>query len=377
MQVNSIDLFRVAMPMKSVWRTAFSEMSDIDCVLVRLDLDGAVGWAETAPYAAPNYCGEWADGAFDVLRDWLAPALVGRKVPDSGVLQGFLKSFKGNQFAKSALDIAWWDARAKLDGKPLWQFIGGTSPKVTVGADIPVQDDSDSLIGEIAAALDAGFVRVKLKFRPGMGADTIRAVRRRFPDTVMHIDCNSGFTLDDLPLFRELDQCGLAMIEQPLGHDDLIDHANLQRELQTPICLDESIVSLDKVRKAIEIGAGRWVNLKVGRVGGLSNAIAIHDLCQHHQIPCWVGGMLESAVGQGPSLALATLPNIAYPNDIFPSARFYQQDLSEPEITLSGPSAVTAPDRPGHGFGPDPQRLEHVTIRHTRVTGETAGMQPA
>lgn len=368
MQVNSIDLFRVSMPMKATWRTAFSEMSAIDSVFVRLDLNGAVGWAETAPYSAPNYCAEWADGAFDVLRDWLAPALVGKRVPDGDTVQALLKPFKGNQFAKSALDIAWWDASARLDGKPLWQAIGGRSPTVTVGADISVQDDIEMLAGEVGRALEAGFARVKLKFRPGMGAETIQALRQRFPEAVMHIDCNSGFTLDDLALFHELDRCGLAMIEQPLAHDDLIDHARLQRELQTPLCLDESIVSIDKARKAIEIDAGRWINLKVSRVGGLTNAIAIHDLCQDRNIPCWVGGMLESAVGQGPSLALATLHNIKYANDIFPSARFYDEDVSEPEITLSGSSTVTAPGRSGHGFAPNPERLRQCTIRHTRVT---------
>jgi O-succinylbenzoate synthase len=377
MQVNSVELFRVSMPMKAAWRTAFSEMSAIDSVFVRLDLDGAVGWAESAPYSAPNYCAEWADGAFDVLRDWLAPALVGKRVSDGGTVQALLKPFKGNEFAKSALDIAWWDASARLDGKPLWQAIGGQSPTVTVGADISVQDDTDVLIGEVGRALEAGFARVKLKFRPGMGAETIQELRQRFPDAVMHIDCNSGFTLHDLPLFRELDRCGLAMIEQPLAHDDLIDHARLQRELQTPLCLDESIVSLDKARKAIEIDAGAWINLKVGRVGGLTNAIAIHDLCQDHNVPCWVGGMLESGVGQGPSLALATLPNIKYPNDIFPSARFYNQDVSEPAITLSGTSMVTAPSGSGHGFAPDPERLRQSTIRHTRVMARTTGMQPA
>jgi O-succinylbenzoate synthase len=367
MQVNSVELFRVSMPMKAAWRTAFSEMSAVDSVFVRLDLDGAVGWAEAAPYSAPNYCAEWADGAFDVLRDWLAPAVVGKRVPDGGAVQALLKPFKGNHFAKSALDIAWWDASARLDGKPLWQAIGGQSPTVSVGADISVQDDTESLISEVGRALDAGFSRVKLKFRPGMEAETIQALRQRFPEAAMHIDCNSGFTLDDLPLFRELDRCGLIMIEQPLAHDDLIDHASLQRELQTPLCLDESIVSIDKARKAIEIGAGRWINLKVGRVGGLTNAIAIHDLCQDRNIPCWVGGMLESAVGQGPSLALATLPNIKYPNDIFPSSRFYEQDVSEPAIDLSGPSVVTAPAGRGHGFAPDPERLHQCTTRHTRI----------
>ncbi|MGD8430646.1 MAG: enolase C-terminal domain-like protein, partial [Ectothiorhodospiraceae bacterium] len=184
---------------------------------------------------------------------------------------------------------------------------------------------------------------------------------------VIHVDCNSGFTLDDIPMFRSLDRFELAMIEQPLAHDDLVDHARLQAVLDTPICLDESIISVDHARKALDLGACGWVNLKPGRVGGLTNAIAIHDYCESRGTPCWVGGMLESAVGQGPALALSTLSNIHYPCDIFPSSRFYGEDLSEPAIELSGPSAITAPDAPGHGFRPNPARLRRCMLDHALV----------
>lgn len=367
MRVETIEIFHVSMPMKEVWRTAFSEMTSIDSLVVRFVLDGAEGWAETAPYSAPNYCPEWCDGAFGLLRDWLAPAIVGQSVASGQTLQALLQPFKGNHFAKAGLDAAWWDARARLNGQPLWRELGGTSPTVKVGADISVLSDIEALLREVGRSVDAGFERIKLKFRPGWDVDMIRAVRERYPDAVIHIDCNCGFSLDHIPLFRELDSFGLAMIEQPLAHDDLIDHARLQRELETPICLDESIVSLDRARKAIEIDAGRWINLKVGRVGGLSNAVAIHDLCRAHDIPCWVGGMLESGVGQGASLALATLDNIQYPNDIFPSARFYETDLAVPELVLDGASVVNAPEVPGHGFVPDPDRLKRHTMNHARI----------
>jgi len=372
MKIDRIDVYHVAMPMKDVWRTAFGEMDRIDSVLVRLAAEGRVGWGEAAPYAAPQYCPEFAAGAFAVIRDWLGPALLDHEVPSGDALQAKLAPFKGNQFAKAALDTAWWDAFAQLQGKPLWQAIGGESGDIAVGADIAVLDSLDRLIQAVAAAQESGFGRTKLKFRPGWGPEMVRRVRERFPDAVFHIDCNSGFTLRDRAMFEELDSLGLAMIEQPLGYDDLIDHAELQDRLDTPLCLDESIVSLDKARKAISIRACRWINLKVGRLGGLTPAIAVHDLCRRKGIPCWVGGMLESAVGQGASMALATLHNIAYPADIFPSDRLYAEDLSAPAVFLAGPGRMQAPERPGHGFAPLPERLERHTVRHARVESQGA-----
>jgi o-succinylbenzoate synthase len=367
MIIEEIELFRVAMPMKAPWRTAFGEETAIDAVFVRLAGGGVDGWGETAPYRLPQYSPEWADGAFTLMRDVLAPALVGREVASGGTLQALLGPYKGNPFAKAGLDNAWWDARAKNVATPLWRMIGGIDPRVKVGADIAVMDNLDDLVAAVGDACAAGFARIKLKVREGWGVEMVSRVRSSFPDAVIHVDCNSGFTLDDLPMFREMDRFNLAMIEQPLAHDDLIDHARLQRELDTPVCLDESIVSVDRARKAIDIGACRFINLKPGRVGGLTNAIAIHDYCLAHDMPCWVGGMLESAVGQGPSLALATLPNMRYPADIFPSSRLYHEDLSEPDIILCAPSLVTAPEIPGHGFRPVRERLGRHTIDHALV----------
>jgi o-succinylbenzoate synthase len=367
MKIDTLDIYHVAMPMKAVWSTAFSEMSAIHSIIVRLVADGAEGWAEAAPYDAPNYSPEWCSGAFDLIRNWLGPAIIGREVASAAALNDLMQPFRGNPFAKSAVDIAWWDAFARREGTPLWRLIGGSAPAVTVGADISVQKDTGKLLSDVGAAVDAGFARIKLKFRPGCDAQMIRTVREAFPNTPMHIDCNSGFTLDDLPLFAELDRCGLVMIEQPLAHDDLIDHARLQGELETPLCLDESIVSPDKARKAIDIGACRWINIKVGRVGGLTSALEVNRICEERGLPCWVGGMLESAIGQGPSMALATLPNMKYPADIFPSDRFYEEDLAEPDVQLSDVSTMECPATPGHGFVPRAGRLRALTLRHAQV----------
>ena len=362
MRIDSIEVYHVAMPLIYPWRTAYGEDASIETVLVRMVSGQHYGWGETTPLRAPTYSSEWAGGVFVTVRDWLAPTLIGANIDSGSQLQEALSLFKGNYFGKAGLDLAWWDLHARMQSQPLWKLIGGAGPTVEVGSDFGVMDSVDALIAAIAAANEAGAVRVKLKYRPGWDLPMIAAVRKAFPDTVFHIDCNSGYTLDDLPMFRELDQYDLAMIEQPLGHNDLLDHAKLQSEIRTPVCLDESIVSLQTTRKAIAIGACRWVNIKTGRTGGLTNSIAIHDLCQDAGVPCWVGGMLDSAVGQSFSISLATLPNIKYPSDVFPSSRFYRQDLGDSPIVFSGPSKMTASSKPGIGREPDPERLKRLTV---------------
>jgi o-succinylbenzoate synthase len=361
MRIDAIDLFHIAMPLLEAWRTGCSEEIRIESVVVRLVSDGVEGWAETAPHRGPLYSPEWAYGVFCTLRDWLGPMVLGQDVSSGRELQDLLRPVKGNPFAKAGLDIAWWDACAKLKGKPLWQLIGGTQQTVQAGADFGVKDTLDELLRDIDAAVNTGFKRVKLKFRPGWDLEMVRAVRSAFPDTVFHVDCNSSYTLDALPMFRELDKYRLAMIEQPLAYDDILDHAKLQADIETPICLDETIISPDRARHAIEVKACRWMNIKAGRVGGVTHAVIVHDMCQEAGIGNWIGGMLESAVGQASSLALATLPNVTYPSDIFPSRRFFTEDLAEPELVFTGRCEIDAPPRAGHGWQPNRDRLARWT----------------
>lgn len=362
MRIDAIDVFHVAMPLISPWRTAYGEDSAIESVLVRMQSGSAFAWGEAAPFAAPCYSPEWAASAFLCVRDWLAPALVGRELESGAQLQQRLAHFKGNPFAKASLDTAWWTLAAKLTGKPVYRALGGQRNAVDAGADFGVLDSIDELLPCIGRAIDEGFQRVKLKFRPGWDIPMLSAVRREFPTAVIHIDCNSGYTLNDLDLFRKLDDFQLAMIEQPLGHDDLLDHARLQASIRTPVCLDESINSVARARQAIELKSCRWVNIKPGRVGGLTNAVAIHDLCRNAGIPCWVGGMLESAIGAQACIALAMLDNFTYPADIFPSSRFYVRDLAQPEVVLSrgpdGSPRIRACEDPRLEPQPDPQLLE-------------------
>lgn len=367
-KIDRIELFHVAMPLIYPWRTAYGSDDVIESVFVRMWAGSDFGWGETTPLGSPAYSPEYTAGVYQVIKNVLAPAVVGNEVNSGSELHGHYSWVKGNFFAKGGLDSAWWDLKSRQAGQPLWKAIGGTTDVIEVGADFGVQDDIDMLLANIEKANSAGFSRIKLKYCPGWDIDMVSAVRSTFPDQVFHIDCNSGYTLDDLEMFKKLDQYDLAMIEQPLMHDDLVDHAELQRQIDTPVCLDESITSPAKVRRALKIKACQWVNIKPCRVGGITHALEIHRICQEAGIPCWTGGMLESALGASVCKALATLPGMKYPSDVFPSSRFYTEDLSEPDITLSGPSTMTLSDRPGTGAEPIQDRLERQQIDYALVS---------
>jgi len=368
MKIDCIELYHVAMPLIYPWRTAYGEDVAVESVLCRMSSGSASGWGESSPLAAPCYSPEWAGGVFATVRDWLAPAVIGREVGSGDELQQMLAVYKGNSFAKSVLDTAWWGLKQQITEQPLHTIWGASRNEVPVGADFGIMDSTDDLLESVGQAVDAGFARIKLKFRPGWDVDMVRAVRRQHPAHPIHIDCNSGYTLDDLPMFQTLDEFDLAMIEQPLAHDDLLDHATLQRQITTPICLDESITSPRRAAQAIAHASGKWLNVKPGRVGGLTNAVKIHDLARDAGVPCWVGGMLESSTGASHCAALAMLDNFSYPADIFPSSRFYHEDLSDPPLELTfatgSPPCITAPDEIPT---PVPERLKKLTVQQATL----------
>jgi O-succinylbenzoate synthase len=364
MRIDRIDLYHVAMPLIYPWRTAYGEDAAIHSVMCRMVSGSVEGWGESAPFAAPCYSPEWAAGLFGVARDWLAPALLGQEVSSGEDLQRRLAIYKGNPFAKAVLDTAWWSLASRLAGTPLHRLLGARRDRVPVGADFGVMDSLDDLLRGVGTAVEQRFPRIKLKFRPGWDLEMLATVRRQHPQHTFHIDCNSGYRLSDLPLFQKVDEFDLAMIEQPLQHDDLIDHATLQSKIRTPVCLDESITHPRQVEQALALGSCRYVNIKPGRVGGLTNAVTIHDRCRAAGVPCWVGGMLESSTGAALCVALAMLDNFTYPADIFPSSRFYHEDLSDPPLEL-----VPLADRvPGVAAfealpEPNPSRLAKLTIQ--------------
>ena len=321
MIVREVHLYHVCMPLLEPWVTAYGSQNSIESLFVNLKFDSGDGWGECAPAPLPLYNSEYTKGAFAAAHDVFANQIVGKDISSADQLQSLFQEFKGHEFTRSAFDAAWWDAEARACGKPLWSLIGGVNQTISVGADIPVLSSTSALIDRISEAIDQGFPRVKLKFNRNCTVGMIERVRSNFPDLVMHIDCNSGFTLDDIEMFRALDQLELKMIEQPLAYDDLVNHAVLQKQITTPICLDESITSLGRAAKAIRIKACRWINIKTSRVGGLTNALAIHEPVKS-RCSSFSCGMLESAVGQGSSLALATKDNVAYPVTYFPASSF-------------------------------------------------------
>lgn len=364
MKIDSVEAYRVSMPLIYPFRTSFGNDDCIESVLVLVRSGSSYGWGEASPWQRPNYCAESAATAMLVIREYLAPLVVGREFESGIELQEAFSPIRGNFFAKAAIDLAWWDLYARQQDLPLYQVLGGKRSEIEVGADFGIMDSIPQLIETIETAVQEGFKRVKLKYRPGWDLPMIATVREHFPTLPIHVDCNSAYTLSDLANLKQLDAFNLTMLEQPLMCDDLIDHATLQKEIRTPICLDESITSVDRARKAIDIGACGWINIKAGRVGGLTPAVAIHDLCARNNIPCWVGGMLESSVGAHHCLALASLENFRYPADIFPTTRFYHRDIGRPAMRLSGPSLMTLEDTPGCGAEPDPEMLEKQTLDH-------------
>lgn len=368
MKIDHIELFHVAMPLLAPWRTAYGEDAAVHSVLCRLASGSTDAWGESAPLAAPCYSPEWAGGAFAVCRDWLAPAVIGRSFSTGEELQEALAIFKGNSFAKAALDTAWWALQSRIVNRPLHQLLGARRSEVTVGADFGVMDSVGDLLAAVGHAVECRFPRIKLKFRPGWDLDMLRAVRRQYARQTLHIDCNSGYRISDIALFRAIDEFDLAMIEQPLAHDDLVDHAALQAAIRTPVCLDESIAHPRHAEQAIRLKSCRYVNIKPGRVGGLTNAVAIHNLCRDAGIACWVGGMLESAAGAAACIALAMLDNFTYPADIFPSTRFYREDLADPPTLLfqdaQGVPTVRAAERLPE---PNPARLRRLCVQQAVI----------
>jgi len=369
MKIDRIELFHVAMPLIYPWKTAYGEDAEIHSVLCRMDSGSVSAWGEAAPLAAPCYSGEWGGGTFEVARQWLAPSLIGKTVKTGLELQELLAVYKGNPFAKAVLDNTWWSLHSAVENLPLHRLLGGTRTSVPVGADFGIMDSIDDLLRSIQHATTQRFRRVKLKYRPGWDESMVKVVREHFPNGVFHVDCNSGYRIQDKDMFRRLDEYNLAMIEQPLNHDDLLDHAELARHVKTPICLDESVASVHLAKQAIALRSCGYVNIKPGRVGGLTNAKAIHDFCQNANVPCWVGGMLESATGGAICAALASLPNFVYPADIFPSDRYYESDLSDEPIVLSNDDedkpAIEVSDRIPR---PNLQRLAKWTIQSATIS---------
>ncbi len=331
-------------------------------ILVTLTAGDQTGWSECVVGEEPNYSYETTDTAWHVLIDFLIPAVLGRDVAEIAAFLEATPLVRGHRMAKAALEMASQDWEARGKGISLRDQVGGVSDKVPVGVSIGIQSTDQALVSTVASYLDEGYRKIKIKIKPGRDVDMLRAVRERFPDAPIMADANSAYRLRDASHLRQLDELGLMMIEQPLGHDDLLDHARLQREIETPICLDESIRSVGDAKLALELGAGRIINIKPGRVGGFRSAVAIHDLCREHQVPVWCGGMLESGIGRAHNLALASLPGFVIPGDISASRRYWDRDVVIPEFTIDE-GMMAVPSGVGIGVEPDLERIAALTDR--------------
>jgi O-succinylbenzoate synthase len=363
MRIERIELRHVKMILVSPFVTSMGTEYDEEHIIVRVDADGVTGWGESVAEGTPFYSYETVPTAWHILKDFLMPSVLGKDLQSvDEAIAGYAK-VRGHMMAKAGIEAALWDAFAKSKGISLSQMIGGTRKKIDVGVSIGIQDSVAGLIKKVEGYLAEGYKRIKIKIAPGFDLQFVDALRKEFPGMMLQVDANSAYTLDDIAIFKKMDDYGLVLIEQPLGYEDIFDHSKLQSELKTPICLDESIHSLDDTRAAIELDSCRVINIKPGRVGGFTESKLIHDYCANMNIPVWCGGMLESGIGRAGNVALASLPNFTLPGDISASKRYYKEDIVEPEFLVNPDGTMDVPTKPGIGVEVNMRVLDNVTVR--------------
>ncbi len=355
------------LPLVQPFETSFGREDVRDTVIVAVRGGGLTGWGEAATSVGPWYEYETIETCWHVLRDFLGPRVVGREIASPADVAQLMAPVRGHNLAKMGLEAAVWDLLGQAQGCSITQLLGGVRERVPVGVSIGVQASVPALLERIEDYWAQGYSRIKIKIKPGWDVDVVRQVRARFPGVAVMVDANSAYTLADAGRLAALDDYDLMMIEQPLPYDDLVDHAELQRRLRTPICLDESVPSLAAARAALALGSGRIVNIKPGRVGGLTVARAIHDLCRENDWPVWCGGMLETGIGRAHNVALASLPGFTLPGDISASARYFHQDIVEPAFVVNEDGTMTVPTGPGIGVAVVPERLEAATQRRATI----------
>lgn len=371
MRLSSITLREIRLPLREPFRISSGVLEERRiCLLQLLDSDGTEVWAECVADALPNYSPETIDTAWLAIRQWIAPRVLDGDIAHPSEVHALLsRDFRGHEMAKAAVEMGSWAMAATKAGQPLARFIGGERTRIATGISLGIQSSPEALVERARAAYAAGYGKIKLKIRPGQDVDYVAAVRTALdPEVHLMADANSAYTLSDADHLARLDEFDLIMIEQPLGCDDLVRHAALQRRLSTPICLDESITSVDRAEDMLELGSGRIINIKPGRVGGFRTSLAIHDLCRSRGVPVWCGGMLESGIGRSYNVALASLPGFSLPGDLSPSARYWERDVVRPEWTMDSEGMVQVPlEQPGLGVQVDTDRVEDLTIRLERV----------
>lgn len=362
MKLRQITVRHLQMQLLAPFTTSFGTLQNRDFLLIEaVDEDGVSGFGESVAFHAPWYNEETLQTNWHMIEDFLIPLLFQSPLEHPDEVSRRFSFIRKNYMAKSALEGAIWDLYAKKSGLSLSRAIGGEKKQIEVGVSIGIQKSVPDLLNVIERSVTDGYRRIKLKIMPGWDLDVLREVRKNFPDIALMADANSAYTLADADHLQGLDEFNLTMVEQPLASDDIIDHAALQARLETPVCLDESIHSYEDARKAIALGSCRIINIKIGRVGGLTEAKRIHDLCLEQNIPVWCGGMLESGVGRAHNIAITTLNNFTMPGDTAASARYWARDIIDPEVTVEN-GLITVPDRPGIGYEVNRRQVDAYTV---------------
>jgi o-succinylbenzoate synthase len=369
MKIEAITLREIRMPLVHFFETSFGRTYSRRILLVTVHSEGADGWGESVVGEDPFYSSEWIESAWPTLTRYLIPALLGKQLEAARGCAALFAKVRAHRMAKAALENALWDVEAIQKRQPLWKLLGGTRREIPCGVSIGIQDTVEQLLEKIQVELAAGYRRIKVKVKPGWDVNVLERIRARWADITLSCDANSAYTLDQVEHLRSFDQFNLLMIEQPLWNDDIYYHARLQKELRTAICLDESIVSARSAAFAAETGACRIINVKVGRVGGFSEALAVHDVCQSHKIPVWCGGMLETGIGRAHNIALSTLANFSLPGDVSASKRYWKEDIIDPEVDVSPQGMIGVNDKAGTGYRVKTDLIEKLTVRKETLRG--------
>ncbi|MBI5280449.1 MAG: o-succinylbenzoate synthase [Candidatus Solibacter usitatus] len=370
-KIDQIRLHWIEMPLVHFFETSFGRTYGRKMVLVEAVSGGVSGWGEVTCGEQPYYNEEWTEGAWELLKSYVVPSLLGRTLETAAEAGRHTAGMKGHRMTRGGMETACWDLEARLKGVPLWRLIGGGARKeIPCGVSIGIQDSVQQLLGKIGTEVEAGYRRIKMKIKPGWDVEVIREVRREFPSIPLMADANSAYTLGDIERLKRLDEFGLMMIEQPLAHDEIIDHAQLQAALETAVCLDECIRTAHHAEQAIRLKACRIINIKLGRVGGFAEAKRVHDVCEANGIPVWCGGMLESGVGRAHNIALATLKNFTLPGDVSASRRYWKRDIIDPWVEVTKQGTIETGDGPGFGYDLDPDFLASVRVRQESFTAQ-------
>ncbi len=368
MKIDAVVMREIQMPLAHPFVTSFGKTTMRRMLLLEVEAEGMRAWGECVAGEHPYFSDEMIDTAWTVTESELLPRIVGKTLERGADVPALLDQVRGHRMAKAAVENAMWDLEAQVRGVSLAKLLGGTRERIACGVSIGMQPTMDAQVAKVETEVAAGYRRIKLKCQPGWDTAMFEAVRKRFPDIVMSCDANSAYRLDDAAHIATWDEFNLLMIEQPLWYDDFYFHAVLQRQLKTAICLDESIRNHRDADAALSLGSGRILNIKVGRVGGFSEAIAVHDVAQRHGVPVWCGGMLESGIGRAHNIALSSLPNFSLPGDVSASQRYWAEDIIEPEVTVSAAGEIWVPTGPGRGFAVRRDRVETLTVRSARIT---------